>query len=142
MLQRLLAIFFAVALVILGLFWFTGKHPQLKLASPVTTIGTATPLSVQVDDAAGIKRFSATLTQNGQSQTVFEDLTRSKQTSRLFKFPVGKQVASFLKEGAAHLTISAASNDFRGATETIEQDVQVILRPPTIVTDGKQHYIN
>ena len=142
MLQRILAIVLALGLVILGWFWFTGKRPELKLATPLATIGTATPVSVQVDDPAGLKRFSATVTQNGQTQTVFEDLTKSNQPSRTFKFPVGKQMASFLKEGPAHLTISAASNDFRGATAKLEQDVQVILRPPTIVADGKQHYIN
>jgi murein DD-endopeptidase MepM/ murein hydrolase activator NlpD len=142
MLQRLLAIILALVLVVLGLFWFTGKRPELKLLNPVSTIGSATPVSVQVNDPAGLKRFSATLTQNSQSQTVFEDLTKSKKTGRVFNFPVGKQVASFLKEGPAHLTISATSNDFRGAGAQLDQDVQVILRPPTIVADGHQHYIN
>jgi len=142
MLQRLSAIILALALVILGWFWFRGKQPELKLAAPLTTIGSATPVSVLVNDASGLKRFSATVTQNGQTQTVFEDLTRSKQASRIFKFPVGKQTASFLKEGPAHVSISAASNDFRGASAALEQDVQVVLRPPTIVADGSQHYIN
>jgi len=142
MLQRLSAIILALALIILAFFWFSGKEPELKLAAPLTTIGTATPVSVSVSDAAGIKRLTATVTQNGQTQTVFEDLTRSKQPSRTFKFPVGKQTAAFLKEGPAHVSISAASNDFRGASTAIEQDVQVVLRPPTIVADGSQHYIN
>jgi len=142
MLKRIPAIILALALLIFGWFWFTGKKPELKLATPLTMIGSATPVSVHVADAAGLKRFSATVTQNGQSQTVFEDLTKSAQTSRTFNFPVGKQTASFLKEGPAHVSISAASNDFRGASAAIEQDVQVVLRPPTIVADGSQHYIN
>jgi murein DD-endopeptidase MepM/ murein hydrolase activator NlpD len=141
-LQRLSAIIVGLALLVLGVIWFMGKRPVLKLTSPVAVIGTVTQLSVQVDDPAGLKRFTATLTQNGQSQTVFEDAAKSKVPSRVFKFPVGKQTASFLKEGPAHLSIVAASNDFRGAKGVIEQDVQVILRPPTIVADGKQHYIN
>jgi murein DD-endopeptidase MepM/ murein hydrolase activator NlpD len=142
MLQRVLAVILALALVILGWFWFSGKKPELKLAAPVTVIGSATPVSVTVNDAAGLKRFTATVTQNGQSQTVFEDLTKSKQVSRTFNFPVGKQSAAFLKEGPAHVSIAAASNDFRGASAALEQDVQVVLRPPTIVADGSQHYIN
>lgn len=142
MLQRFLGILIVLALAVFGWFWFTGKRPELKLATPLATIGASTPVSVQVTDSAGLKHFSATLSQDGQSQTVFEDLTKSKQTSRTFNFPVGKKLASFLKEGPAHLTLTAASNDFRGATASLNQDVQVVLRPPTIVTDGKQHYIN
>lgn len=141
-LQRFVAVLLAVGVVVLGWFWFSGKHPSLKLATPLATIGSATPVSVQVDDPVGLKQFSAVLTQNGQSQTIFEDLTKSKHTSRTFQFSVGKKQADFLKEGPAHLTISASSNDFRGATGRLEQDVQVVLRPPTIVVDGKQHYIN
>ena len=142
MLQRLLAILLALGLVILGWFWFTGKRPALKFTKPIATIGSATPVSVQVDDASGLKHFSATLTQNGQTQTIFEDQTKSKQTSRVFTFSAGKQAVAFLKEGPAHLTVTATSNDFRGAGGQLDQDVQVILRPPTIVADGKQHYIN
>jgi murein DD-endopeptidase MepM/ murein hydrolase activator NlpD len=40
------------------------------------------------------------------------------------------------------LVITAKSNDMRGAEGTLSQDVQVILRPPSIVADGRQHYIN
>ena len=142
MLQRILAILLALALIVLAFFWFSGKRPNLKLVTPVTTIGTATPVTIQVNDAAGLKRFFASISQNGQTQTVFEDTRKSKEPARTFTFPIGKQTASFLKEGPAHVTISAASNDFRGATQTLEQDVQVVLRPPTIVSDGNQHYIN
>jgi murein DD-endopeptidase MepM/ murein hydrolase activator NlpD len=142
MLQRLLGILIVLALAAFGWVWFTGKRPELKLATPLATIGSNTPVSVQVTDLAGLKHFSAVLSQDGQSQTVFEDLSKSKQTSRAFNFPVGKKTALFLKEGPAHLTLTAASNDFRGASATIGQDVQVVLRPPTIVADGKQHYIN
>ncbi len=142
MLQRIIAALVAIVLAIFGFVWFSGKHAEIKLSKPLTAIGSATPLEVQVTDPAGVKRFSAVLQQNGQSQTVFEDQTKSKQTPRTFSFSAGKQQAAFLKEGPAHLTISAVSNDFRGATTSIEQDVQVILRPPNIVADGRQHYIN
>ena len=47
-----------------------------------------------------------------------------------------------MKEGPAKLTVKAWSNDLRGASTTLAQDVQVELRPPMIVADGKQHYIN
>ena len=38
--------------------------------------------------------------------------------------------------------VEAQSNDFRGATDTISADVDVVLRPPPISADGFQHYIN
>ena len=142
MLQRIIAALVAIVLAVLAFFWFSGKHAELKLSKPLTAIGSATPLEVLVSDPAGLKRFSVVVQQNGQSQTVFEDQNKSKQMARTFSFPVGKQQAPFLKEGPAHIMVSAVSNDFRGATTSLEQDVTVILRPPTIVADGKQHYIN
>jgi murein DD-endopeptidase MepM/ murein hydrolase activator NlpD len=36
----------------------------------------------------------------------------------------------------------AKSNDFRGSTTTLAQVVQVVLRPPSVAADGRQHYIN
>ncbi len=60
----------------------------------------------------------------------------------IYTFNAGKKQAAFLKEGPAKLTVKAKTNDFRGATTTFTQDVTVVLRPPTIVADSKQHYIN
>jgi murein DD-endopeptidase MepM/ murein hydrolase activator NlpD len=51
-------------------------------------------------------------------------------------------LAPFLQEGPAQLVLKAKSNDLRGATKTVTLDIQVILQPPTIATDGLQHYIN
>src|SRR5690242_21930852 len=84
----------------------------------------------------------ASISQNGQTRRVFEDKTRSNQANRRFQFTAGRKQAEFLKEGPAKLTIEAKSNDLRGRTSSLEQDVQVVLRPPTIVPDGRQHYIN
>jgi murein DD-endopeptidase MepM/ murein hydrolase activator NlpD len=38
--------------------------------------------------------------------------------------------------------VEAQSNDFRGATDTISTDVDVMLRPPSVSADSFQHYIN
>jgi murein DD-endopeptidase MepM/ murein hydrolase activator NlpD len=142
MLKRILAAVVALILVIFGFVWFSGKDVALKLAKPVTAIGNDTPISVQADGPHGVKSFSAIIEQNGQRQAVFEDKTKSRQSSRIFTFSAGKKQASFLKEGPAKLVVQAASNDFRSETTTLNQDFQVVLRPPTIVADGFQHYIN
>ena len=140
--KRVVAVLVVAVLAVLGWFWISGKEAELKFARPVTAIGTVTPIVVEVDDPAGVKSFSASVEQNGQSQLVYEDKTKSRQKSRLYSFTAGKQQAAFLKEGSAKIVVKASTNDFRGATKTLSQEVQVVLKPPTVVTDGRQHYIN
>jgi murein DD-endopeptidase MepM/ murein hydrolase activator NlpD len=142
MLKYLLATVVAVILIVFGFVWFSGKNVALTLSKPVTAIGSATLVSVRADDPHGTKSFSAELEQNGQSQVLFQDKIKSRQPTRIFSFLAGKKQAAFLKEGSAKLILKAKSNDMWGETATISQNVQVILKPPTIVTDGRQHYIN
>jgi murein DD-endopeptidase MepM/ murein hydrolase activator NlpD len=142
MLNRIFAAIAAILVVGFLLFWFSGKRAEIKFAKPVAAIGTSTTISVQTDDPVGVKAFSASVEQNGQKQEVYQDKTASPQKMRIYTFSAGKQLAGFLKEGPAKLTVEASSNDLRGATTKLTQDVQVELRPPTIVADGKQHYIN
>jgi murein DD-endopeptidase MepM/ murein hydrolase activator NlpD len=142
MLKRLVAIVAAIVILVFAIFWFSGKHADVKLSQPVAAVGISTPVAVQVTDPHGLKSFAASIEQNGQSQTVFQDKKKSSQVQRSFAFTVGKNEAQFLNEGPAKLVFRASSNDFRGATTTVSQDVQVSLKPPTIVADGRQHYIN
>ena len=141
-LQKLIGAFVALILVVFAVIWFSGAHTQVKLAKPVTAIGVSTPVAVEVDAPHGVKFFSAAVEQNGQRQTVYQDKTSTKQKMGAYTFSAGQKGAPFLKEGSAKLIIRASSNDLRGATSEISQDVQVVLRPPTIVADGFQHYIN
>ncbi|MBV8808573.1 MAG: M23 family metallopeptidase [Acidobacteriaceae bacterium] len=142
MLKRLVVIAVAIVILVFAFVWFSGKHADVKLSEPVAAIGVSTPVTVQVTNPHGVKWFSAAVEQNGQSQTVFQDKTKSSQVQRNFSFTAGKKEAQFLTEGPAKLILSARSNDFRGATTTLSKDVQVSLKPPTIVADGRQHYIN
>jgi len=142
MLKRLVAIVAAIVILVFAIVWFSGKHADVKLSQPVAAVGISTPVAVQVTDPHGLKSFAASIEQNGQAQTVFQDKRKSRQVQRSFAFTVGKKEAQFLNEGPAKLVFRASSNDFRGATTTVSQDVQVNLRPPTIVADGRQHYIN
>lgn len=132
----------AVIILVFAIIWFLGAETTLKFAKPVAYIGPSTSVLVEADAPHGVKAFFATLEQNGQSQTVYEDHTHTRQRNGAYQFYAGQKQASFLKEGPARLIIRAKSNDLRGATSELAQDVQVILRPPTIVADGFQHYIN
>jgi murein DD-endopeptidase MepM/ murein hydrolase activator NlpD len=142
MLNRIFAALAAILVAGFLIFWFSGKRAEIRFAQPVAGIGTSTTVSVETDDPVGVKAFSASVEQNGQKQTVYEDKIPSPQKMRIYTFSAGKQQAGFLKEGTAKLTVKAWSNDLRGASTTLAQDVQVELRPPLIVADGKQHYIN
>jgi hypothetical protein len=142
MLKRALAILAAIVVIVFCFFWFSGKHVNLKLVKAVPAIGVNTPIRVEADAPAGVKSFAASVEQDGQTATVYQDQTRSKQTTRIYSFNAGKKQAAFLKEGPAKLILKAKSNDFRGAASTFAQDIQIVLRPPTIVADGRQHYIN
>ncbi len=141
-LKRLLGALIAVILVIFGFIWFSGAETKLKLPKPVTAIGQSNEILVEVDAPHGVKAFSATVEQNGQSAVVYQDKTKTKQRVGAYTFSAGQKQASFLKEGTARLVMRASSNDLRGATGELAQDVQVVLRPPTISADGLQHYIN
>ena len=142
MLNRLLAAVAAVIILAVGIFLLSGKRVDLKLAQPVKAIGESTTVKVEANGAHGIKSFTASVSQNGQTRRVFEDKSKSNNGTQTFQFAAGRKGAEFLKEGPAKLTVEAKSNDLRGRTSTLEQDVQVVLRPPTIVPDGRQHYIN
>ncbi len=105
--NRLLLIAGAVVVVIFGLILFSGKHVELKPARPVTAVASATTVVIQADGPHGVKAFSAAIEQDGQRQTVYEDKTKSRQTSRVYTFTAGKKQAAFLKEGPARLVIES-----------------------------------
>ena len=140
--KRLLGTLAAILLIIFGIIWFSGAKTSLKLPKPVAAIGPSTSVLVEVDAPHGVKAFSAVVEQNGQSQTVYQDKTHTRQRVGAYTFSAGQKQAPFLKEGPARLIMKAKSNDLRGATTELAQDVQVVLRPPTIAADGFQHYIN
>ncbi|MBV9084504.1 MAG: M23 family metallopeptidase [Acidobacteriaceae bacterium] len=140
--KKFLAIVLAIVVIALGFVWFSGKSVALKLVRPVTAIGHATTVVVQADAPHGVKSFTVSIEQNGRTQTIYQDKTVSKQPTRAYTFTAGKKQADFLQEGSARLIVQAKSNDLRGHKATLSRDIQIILRPPTIVADGRQHYIN
>jgi len=141
-LKRLIAAAAALLLIVFAAIWFSGAETKLKMAKPLASIGPSTSVLVEVDAPHGVKFFSAALEQGGQNQTLYEDKTHTRQKVGAYTFYAGQKQAPFLKEGAAKLTMRAKSNDLRGAETVLQQEVQVILRPPTITADGLQHYIN
>ena len=149
---KIIAILMIVAVIAIPLvtLYALSSHTALTFEPAPSTIGVNTPVTVQVANPHGIRDFTASLEQNGATTKLFE----TKKPADRWKFwhadfpdedihfNAGSKEAPNLKEGKARLVIQAQSNDFRGATTTISEDVNVVLRPPSISADGFQHYIN
>ena len=149
---KIIALIMLVALIAtpIATLFFLSSHTKLAFDPQPKDIGVNTPVAVRVSNPHGLRRFTASIQQNGASTMLMED---KKPSDRLkfwlaqvpeqdVRFNAGSKEAPNLKEGKAQLVVEAQSNDFRGATDTIATDVEVVLRPPSISADGFQHYIN
>jgi murein DD-endopeptidase MepM/ murein hydrolase activator NlpD len=133
-----------------GVLWIVSAHTSLAFDPPPASIGAATPVNVRIVNKHGIRAVIARIEQDGQS-TVISRMTRTSVRFRfrrppalpeIYSFTAGKDSVPGLKEGKARLIVEAQSNDLRALTDTVSADVEVILKPPTVSTDGFQHYIN
>jgi len=73
----------AIALVVVLLVFFVARSatPVVDLPPVVTSLGQATPVTVQVHDPRGIRRLQAFVEQNGARYQVFETLIDASSTS-------------------------------------------------------------
>lgn len=148
--MKYVVVFVLLVAAVTGGLLALSRHTALKLEPDVRAVGAETPLTVQVDNASGVKRVAAYLEQDGQRFQIFEQkqpasrflFWRKKEAPREVKFTAGQKQAPAVKEGKAKFIVVAESADFRGASDEISRDIQVILRPPSVVADGFQHYIN
>jgi murein DD-endopeptidase MepM/ murein hydrolase activator NlpD len=142
----------ALALVlIVGLIIMFGMSGGTALTvGDVKTIGIATPVSVAIDNPHGVRRVSAYVEQGGTRYPVLDETAPSHrfgffghhEPARHLTFEAGKNKAPGLKEGKARLIVETVSNDFRGRTDSVSREVDVVLQPPRVTADGFQHYIN
>ena len=149
MAKVLVAILIAIAGCLVILFALS-THSQLTFDRQPKVIGISTPVTVRIANPHGIRRITATVEQEGTSTSLSENneaatrfmFWRAHRPVREFRFVAGSSKAPALKEGRARVTVEAQSNDLRGTHDTISAEVEVVLRPPSITTDGFQHYIN
>ena len=145
------AIIIVVGLVVIGmvsLFVMSG-HTTLSMNPAVKTVGITTPVVVQASNPHGVRHFTAWLEQGGQRFPLIDQSSPSTrlfwsrhEAPKTFTFVAGKEKAANLKEGKAQIVVEAVSNDMRGSTDTLTDDVDVILAAPRVVADEEQHYIN
>jgi murein DD-endopeptidase MepM/ murein hydrolase activator NlpD len=140
-----------VALVVVGAvvaLFAMGTHTELNV-SPVSVVGVSTPVTVRVANPHGVRDVNAWLEQDGKKYPLFEEKTASHrlvwkrhEEPRRVTFEAGKTKVPELKEGKARLVVETTSNDLRGSTDSASADVNVVLKPPSVMADGLQHYIN
>jgi len=126
------------------------SHSSLAFDPVPATIGAATPIGVRIANPHGVRAITARIEQEGNSTIIDQDTKpatrfnfwRTHAGPEIIHFIVGKDRASHLKEGKARVIIAVQSNDLRAVTDTIAIDTDVVLRPPSVTTDGFQHYIN
>jgi murein DD-endopeptidase MepM/ murein hydrolase activator NlpD len=126
------------------------SHTSLAFDPPPTTIGAATPIGVRITNPHGVRSVAARIEQDGNNTIVDQETTpanrftfwRTHAGPEIVHFIIGKDRASHLKEGKARVIVEVQSNDLRAVTDTIAMAAEVVLRPPSVTTDGFQHYIN
>jgi murein DD-endopeptidase MepM/ murein hydrolase activator NlpD len=126
------------------------SHSSLAFAPAPATIGISTPISVRIENPHGVRAITTRIEQDGNTVVVDKETKPATRFSfwrthagpEIIHFLVGKDRAAHLKEGKARVIVEVQSNDLRAVTDTISADVDVILRPPSVTSDGFQHYIN
>ena len=139
--------------VLLAMFPLTllvlSTNTALKVDPAPKVIGYETPLHIHAENSHGVRWITVDVQQDGKSHE-----SRVAQAKEQSFFPkrnvpatdlnvkIGKQTAPELHDGKARVVVAAVSNDFRGKSDSIAFDVDLMTAPPQVVADGVQHYIN
>ena len=115
--------------------------PIINIPSSVTSLGQATPITVDIHDPHGVRRLAAFVEQNGARYQVFELAQPSNLTDTTANFTAGVKTTPQLKDGKAKLIVEATSNDLLRKTARLERDVNVVTQPPSVSVDSEQHYL-
>ena len=133
-----------IALLVVGSIVFVltrSAVPVLDVVPPVTVLGQATPIAVQVRDPHGVRSLAAFVEQNGSRYQVAETAEPSSGADRTWNFTAGVKTTPQLKDGKAKLIVEATSNDLLHKTGHLERDVTVVTQPPSVTADTEQHYL-
>lgn len=115
--------------------------PVLDVVPPVTVLGQATPITVQVQAPHGVRSLSAFVEQNGSRYNVAQNTEPSTAAGRVWHFTAGVKTTPQLKDGKAKLLVEATSNDLLHKSGHWEGDVTVVTQPPSVTADTEQHYL-
>jgi murein DD-endopeptidase MepM/ murein hydrolase activator NlpD len=141
----LLAIVAIVIVLPVIVLFALSSHSSVQFDPVPKMIGSATPLKLIVANPHGVRHVRVLIEQGGVSTQVYENkipatrllFFRKHEAPREFYFNAGSRT-----DGRARIVAEVTSNDFRGATDTAIADVDVVTKPPMVVADGFQHYVN
>lgn len=149
---KIIALIMLLALIAtpIATLYFLSSHTKLAFVAPPVAVGASSPITVHVANPHGERRLTARIEQNGTSTLLMESKTTpdrmkfwlAQVPDQDVHFNAGGKQAPGLKEGKARIIVEAQSNDLRAATDTVATDVDVVLKPTSVSTDGFQHYIN
>ena len=138
--KLLLAIVVLVLLAVIVIA-MRSATPVVTLPASLTTLGQATPVSVQVHDPRGVRSVRAFVEQNGARYPVFASEEKQKAAETTLSFTAGVKTTPQLQAGNAKLIVEATSDDLLRKTGRAERDVMVVTQPPSISADSEQHYL-
>jgi murein DD-endopeptidase MepM/ murein hydrolase activator NlpD len=143
-----LVIILAIIVLPIVLLLTFSATPVVHLHPVVSTIGAATPLTIQASDPHGIRNVTVSIEQNGEhysaldvKQPVRRIFWHRNVSDGVWDTTLGTKTIPQLKDGKAQLTVEVTSNDFRGTTVRLDHEVVVVTRPPTLTVDSDQHYL-
>lgn len=150
--SKVVALFLLIVVcaVPVGFLAWRSTHSVLSFEPAPKAIGESTTVRVKIANPHGARRISAFIEQDGARTALAEAKQPANRfmfwklhlPASEFQFEAGRAKAPSLKEGEARLIVEAQANDLRAAVDSIAADVDVIFRPPSVTTDGFQHYIN
>ncbi len=139
--KKLIVVVVAVVVLLFVFFMARSATPVVELPSSITSLGEATPITVQLHDPHGIRSAQVFVDQNGARYPVFAIAQPSKLSATTLNFTAGVKTTPQLQAGKAKLIIEATSNDLLRRTGRLEREVTVVTQPPSLSVDSEQHYL-
>ena len=141
--MKTIVIVVIVLLIVVPLAVFAARSatPVIEIPASLTSLGQATPISIQVRDPRGIRSVRAFVEQNGNRYQVFDSTAHSKSPDETWNFTAGVKTAPQLQPGKAKLIVEAASDDLLRRTGRAERDLTIVTQPPSLSVDSEQHYL-
>lgn len=141
-LRAALAVLAALLLIPIGALWFLSAPTALTWVEQPKAIGRATLVKVRAENPHGIRLLRVTLEQQGKRVTMAEEfqpasrfLFRKGSPPREITAVAGRDRFPELQEGKARLEVESVANDFRGASDKLAMEIEVILKPPALAVD-------
>jgi murein DD-endopeptidase MepM/ murein hydrolase activator NlpD len=139
--RKAILLLIVIAMGAIAFVLLRSTTPVIDIPNTTAVVGQATPVTVHVHDAHGVRKATAVIEQNGMKFPVWEMNQASKSADNTWNFTAGLKTTPQLRDGKAKLVVEATSNDLRGKTAHAECEVTVVSQPPTVSVDSDQHYL-